>query len=59
MGCIRVEEYDKNYSVWDIKKGKWEKMKVLIVSVSCDDECYAACSGTGGADPEPGDVTGV
>ncbi|MBN1921696.1 MAG: hypothetical protein JW892_10655 [Anaerolineae bacterium] len=59
IGCIQVVEYDKNYLVWDIKKAKWDKMKALIVSVSCDEGCYAACSGTGGGTPEPGDVIAV
>ena len=59
IGCIEVVRFEQHYPVWNIKNAKWDKEKALIVRVSCDDDCYAACAGTGGGIPGPGDITGV
>ncbi len=63
LGCVRIVGYDSKYPVteWNASAGKWQagKVKALFVQISCDPECFAACAGTGGDVPGPGDVTGV
>lgn len=63
IGCIEFIGFNKKYPIqeWNEKKQQWEWTTIgaLLVRVHCDENCFAACSGTGGGIPDPGDVTGV